>query len=82
MTQNNKTRRQRIIDRNKRVEQRFAEIQNKHPQWRTDAIIEVLAGEFCLAASTIIHILSGHYERYFFNRKPKKDQDHGKHEPF
>lgn len=70
MTQNNKTRRQRVIERNKRVEQRFAELQSKHPQWRIDAIIDVLTEEFCLSPGTITHILSGHYERYFFNPNP------------
>jgi len=62
-----------VRERNKRVEQRFAELQSKHPQWRIDAIIDVLADEFCLSQVTITHILSGYYERYFFKPKPLKN---------
>ncbi|HSW64961.1 MAG TPA: hypothetical protein VLH56_16865 [Dissulfurispiraceae bacterium] len=75
MADKNKTRRQRIVERNQKIEKQFIKLQNKHPRWRSDAIIEVLADEFFLSKATVAHILAGHYERFFFKTSKKEDHE-------
>lgn len=74
MKDHNKKKRQRTIDRNLTVQKRFEDLQAKHPQWRYDALLDVLAKEFFLAPATINHILNGHYDRYFY---PINDSKNG-----
>ena len=48
-----------IKNRNARIKQRFNELSAQHPQWRYDALLSEMEGEFYLAKRTIAAIING-----------------------
>lgn len=49
-----------LIDkRNQSIKQRFNALQAEHPQWRYDALLAQMEGEFYLSKRTLAAIING-----------------------
>ena len=53
------TREQRLKERNEKIRNLFSVKSKKHPQWRSDAIMEDVAKEVFLSKRTIEAIIKG-----------------------
>lgn len=49
----------RLKERNQRIREQFNELSEKHPEWRSDALIEELSKRFYLSTRTIEAVLRG-----------------------
>ena len=53
------SREERLKARNERIRKLFSSLTKKHPQWRSDAIIENVADEVFLSTRTVEAIIKG-----------------------
>jgi len=53
----------RLIERNKKIEDRYNHLSRKNPHYRNEYIVMMVANEFYLSTRTIYAILSGEYRR-------------------
>jgi hypothetical protein len=67
---------ERLINRNKKIEERYTYLSKKNPHYRNEYVVGLVAEEFFLSARTIYAVLSGEYVRRWQTKQATPQETH------